>query len=135
MFNPRFPHTFTAWRGRLDDNSEPVTDDTGNPVYDRVSFDQCEMSDYEPVRDNDGKFITYSVDEMQFGYRTSSENTRKQSDVQQGSLRLACPMFLTELKTGDRLELTDYNRTYWVTVVKQTTFNLGTNVWVTEEKG
>lgn len=136
MFNPRFPHTFTAWRSRLDSNSDPLTDDAGNPVVDRVRFDLCELRDYEPVRDANGNFVTYDGGyAMPFGYRTSSENTRKQADVQQGSIRLACPMFLTELKSGDRLLLTDYNRQYWVTVVKQTTFNLGTNVWVTEEKG
>lgn len=132
MYNPRFPFTFRAFRARLDENGDPSPDDNGRPVYEPLALEACVMSDWEPVRDPDGGFVTEWVDEMPFGYRTSSENTRSQGDVVESDYRLACPMFLTPLSPGDVLEMRDHTREYRAEVVKQTTFNLGTNVWVKE---
>jgi hypothetical protein len=134
MFNPRFPHTFSAYRARIGSDGLPETGEDGDPIYDRITFVKCVLSDSEPVRDSNGIFVTERCCEMPFGYRTSSENTRKQADVHVSDYRLACPMFLTELKPGDVLVMKDYVREYRGEVVKQTTFNLGTNVWVNEIK-
>lgn len=134
MYNPRFPFTFKAFRARLDENGDPGVDDRGNPVYEPVLLEACVMSDWEPVRNPDGFFLTEWVSEMPFGYRTSSENTRAAGDVQESDYQLACPMFLTPLDPGDILVMEDYTRVYRCEVVKQTTFNLGTNVWVKEVK-
>lgn len=134
MFNPRFPHTFQAFRGKVDGHGDPVTDADGKPVYERLVLEACVMSDSEPVRRPCGCFETECVESMPFGYRTSSENTSEAADAAVSDYRLACPMFLTPLEPGDVLVLEDYTRTYKVEVVKQTTFNLGTNVWVKEVK-
>lgn len=134
MFNPRFPHTFKAFRARTDGHGTPVTDADGKPVYERLVLEACVMSDSEPVRLPCGCFATERVDEMPFGYRTSSENTGEAGDVAVSDYRLACPMFLTPLNPGDILEMEDYTRVLRCEVVKQTTFNLGTNVWVKEVK-
>lgn len=132
MYNPRFPFTFKAFRARLDENGDPSPDEKGRPVYEPLALEACVMSDWEPVRDSEGNFVTEWVAEMSFGYRTSSESTRASGDVQESDYRLACPMFLTPLLPGDVLEVEDYTRVYRAEVVKQTTFNLGTNVWIKE---
>ena len=93
-----------------------------------------EMHDSEPVLDADGRFVTYIADEVAFGYRTSSQNTSRAGDVVQADFKLACPMFLTELRPDDILVLKDYEREFRAAVVKKTTFNLGTNVWVNEAR-
>ena len=106
----------------------------GQPDYERLTLTLVEMSDSEPVRDGDGKFVKYTADEVPFGYRTSSQNTSRAGDVVQADFKLACPMFLTELKPDDVLVLKDYEREFRAVVVKKTTFNLGTNVWVNEAR-
>lgn len=122
----------TIRKARLDENGDIVTDEKGNPIYEVVPIIRVEMFDNEPVLDGNGKFITFKSDSVPFGYRTSSENTRQMGEVVYSDFRLACPMFLNPLEYGTRLTLTDYDRTYDVVVVKKTTFNLGTNVWVNE---
>jgi hypothetical protein len=49
--------------------------------------------------------------------------------------KLATPMFVTPLDPSDRIELTDYDRTYWCELVRKVTNNLGSNIWVNEVKG
>lgn len=132
MYNPRFPFIFKAFRARLDENGDPVPDDGGRPVYEPLALEACVMSDNEPVRDPDGGFVTGWVSSMPCGYRTSSKSVRESGDVQEADYRLACPMFLTPLRPGDVLEIRDHTREYRAEVVRQTTFNLGTNVWVKE---
>lgn len=130
MFNPRFPHTLTVLRAK-EVNGEIVYDSDGNPTYETVSLALVTTIDGEPCRNADGSFQTTSVTSMPFGYRTSSQNTRE-GEVIVADFKLACPMFVTELKDGDRLELKDYDRTYLCSFVKKTTFNWGTNIWVND---
>lgn len=134
MFNPRFPHTLRVWRVREDEYGEPVTDDEGNAAYDIVSLDVAVTVDDRPLMGLDGSVETEVAESICFGYRTQGKNTRETVDVVVSDFKLATPMFLTPLKPGDRVEITDYERTYWGEVVKKMTFNLGSNIWVNEVK-
>ena len=134
MFNPRFPHTLRVWRTRKNDYGEPMTDAEGNPVQDIVSLKKVVMIDSEPVVRSDGSFDTELVDIINFGYRTQGKNTRETVDVQVSDFKLATPMILTHLEPGDKVEIWDYERSYWGEVVKKATFNLGSNIWINEVK-
>lgn len=134
MFNPRFPHTLRVWRYREDDHGEPVTDSKDNPVKDIVRLKKVVMVDNEPIERSDGSFDTELVETIEFGYRTQGKNTRDTADVVVSDFKLATPMFLTYLKPGDMVEITDYERSYWGEVVKKATFNLGSNIWINEVK-
>lgn len=132
MFNPRFPHTLRIWRSRKNDYGEPITDAEGNPVQDIVRLKKVVMIDSEPIVRSDGSFDTELVDIIEFGYRTQGKNTRDTVDVIVSDFKLATPMFLTHLEPGDKVEIWDYERSYWGEVVKKATFNLGSNIWVNE---
>lgn len=134
MFNERFPHTLRVWRSRKDDNGDPMTDSKDNPIYDIVSLKAVVMMDSQPVVRSDGSFDTELTEWISFGYRTQGKNTRETVDVQVSDFKLATPMFLTYLEPGDRVEIKDYERTYWGEVVKKMTFNLGSNIWINEVK-
>lgn len=134
MFNERFPHTLRVWRSRKDDNGDPMTDSKDNPIYDIVSLKAVVMVDSQPVVRSDGSFDTELTEWISFGYRTQGRNTRETVDVQVSDFKLATPMFLTHLEPGDRVEIKDYERTYWGEVVKKMTFNLGSNIWINEVK-
>lgn len=134
MFNPRFPHVMYVLRAVTTPDGALAYGEDGTPSYERLELTLVEMNDSEPVRDSAGGFVTYSADEVPFGYRTSSQNTSRAGDVVQADYKLACPMFLTELKPDDILVLKDYEREFRAVVVKKTTFNLGTNVWVNEAR-
>ena len=133
MFNPRFPHTLKVKRVRMT-AGQPEIDIDGNVVYDYLTLTLVEMADEEPVRNAEGAFVTFTAESVGFGYRTASANTQTAGDVVKADFKIACPMFLTELRYDDILELTDYDRTYEGKVVKKTTFNLGTNIWFDEIK-
>lgn len=134
MFNPRFPHTLRVWRSRKNDYGEPMTDADGDPIYDIVRLKAVVMIDDAPVVRSDGSFDTELVETINFGYRTSGKNTKETTDVQVSDFKLATPMFITHLEPGDRVEIWDYERTYWGEVVKKMTFNLGSNIWINEVK-
>lgn len=134
MFNPRFPHTLRVWRSRKNDYGEPVTDAEGNPIQDIVMLKAVVMIDEAPVVRSDGSFDTELVETINFGYRTQGKNTRETVDVQVSDFKLATPMFLTHLEPGDKVEMWDYERSYWGEVVKKATFNLGSNIWINEVK-
>lgn len=133
MYNPRFPHILSVSRTRMRDG-EPVIDNNGNVVYDPVTLTCVEMFDNEPTFDANGQFITYESASINFGYRTASRNSQTMGDVTVAALMLACPMFLTEIRTDDIVTITDYVRTFKARVIKQSTTNLGTNLWVDEIK-
>ena len=135
MFNPRFPHTLRVWRSRKNDYGEPMTDAEGNPVQDIVKLKKVVMVDSEPIVRSDGSFDTEMTEWISFGYRTQGKNTRETVDVMVSDFKLATPMFLTPLEGGDRVEIVDYERTFWGEVVKKMTFNLGSNIWINEVKG
>lgn len=134
MFNPRFPHTLRVWRLSKDANGKPITDEEGNPSYEVVKLDKVVMIDYEPQMLSDGSFDTELVESIHFGYRTQGKNTRDTVDVVVSDFKLSTPMFLNHLNPGDRVEITDYERTFWGEVVKKTTYNLGSNIWINEVK-
>lgn len=134
MFNPRFPHTLRVWRPRKDDYGEPMTDADDDAVYDIVNLKAVVMIDDAPVLRSDGSFDTELVEYINFGYRTQGKNTKEATDVMVSDFKLATPMFLTHLEPGDRVEIWDYERTYWGEVVKKMTFNLGSNIWINEVK-
>lgn len=132
MFNPRFPHTLRVWRARKNSYGEPMTDADGDPIYDIVSLKAVVMIDSLPVVRSDGSFDTELTEWIGFGYRTQGKNTRDTTDVIVSDFKLATPMFITPLEPGDRVEIKDFERTYWGEVVKKMTFNLGSNVWINE---
>lgn len=111
-----------------------MTDSEDNPIYDIVSLKAVVMVDSQPVVRSDGSFDTELTEWISFGYRTQGKNTRETVDVQVSDFKLATPMFLTHLEPGDRVEIKDYERTYWGEVVKKATFNLGSNIWINEVK-
>ena len=134
MFNPRFPHTLRVWRARKDRYGDPMTNEDGDPIYDIVTLKAVVMVDNLPIVRSDGSFDTELTEWISFGYRTQGKNTRENVDVMVSDFKLATPMFLTPLEAGDRVEIKDYERTYWGEVVKKMTFNLGSNIWVNEIK-
>ena len=134
MFNPRFPHTLRVWRSRKNDFGEPMTDAEGDPIYDIVRLKAVVMIDHRPVVRSDGSFDTELTEWIDFGYRTQGKNTTDTADVVVSDFKLATPMFLTHLEPGDRVEIKDYERTYWGEVVKKQTSNLGSNIWINEVK-
>lgn len=134
MYNPRFPHTVVIKRVRMDENGEPALNEVGEPVYETLELTAVEMFDDQPVRNEDGSFRTYKVDSLPFGYRTATQNVKQAGDVVVADLKIATPMFITPLNYGDRLVLTDFDRTYMGRVVKKQTFNLGSNIWFDEIK-
>ena len=134
MFNPRFPHTLRVWRSRKDADGMPVTNDDGDEILDIVMLDSAVMVDNEPLMCSNGGFVTEKVESINFGYRTQGKNTRDTVDVVVSDFKLATPMFLTPLEPGDKVEMRDYERTYWGEVVKKATFNLGSNIWINEVK-
>ncbi len=134
MYNPRFPHRLSVSRVRKDTKGQPIYDANGDPIYDKVPLNAVLMNDGNPMTDIDGNLLTETIDEISFGYRTNSLNTRSASDVAVSDFKIATPMFITPLFPGDLLHLTDYDRTYTGEVVKKMTFNLGSNIWFSEIK-
>jgi hypothetical protein len=134
MFNPRFPHTFRVWRVRKDSHGDTVYDKNDEPIYDIVKQKVAVVKDNIPVMLADGGFEFELAEWVSFGYRTSGKNTRDTSDVVVSDYKLATAPLLSFIEPGDRVELKDYMRTYWAEVVKMTTFNLGSNIWINEVK-
>lgn len=119
----------------MDDEGTVITDDEGNPVYEVVKLRKALLADEwsgEPMRDSAGAFITEEVEQINFGYRTNGKNTKDTLDVMVSDYKLGVPLFLTALFPGDMAEITDYDRTFWGEVVKKTSYNLGSNIWINE---
>lgn len=131
MYNPRWPHTFTVVAESLDENGLPVTDDNGAPV---VGTKELEVIEYDaqwnPRRNADGTFVTNKVTEVPWGYRTSTGGMKTSGEVWVADYKMSCPMLLTELPSGTVLMMNDYVHSFRVKVVKMTTYNWGTNLWV-----
>lgn len=131
MYNPRWPHTLTAFRESLDEDGIPVTDTDGNPVEVPVSFEAvCYDSGYNPRKRACGCFETETVDKLPWGYRTSTGGIRDSGEVFQADYKISCPMIMTPLEYGVRLRLTDYTHTFEAVIKKVTTYNWGTNLWI-----
>ena len=134
MYNPRFPHTLKVLTPVLDGDGNVVFDEKGDMTYEPITLQVVVMFDDDPMIRTDGTFETEEATAIAFGYRTASENTRTTGDVVVSDYKLACPMFITPLLSGDIVELTDYDRTYRATVVKKANSNWGSNIWVNEVK-
>lgn len=130
MFNPRWPHTFTAFREKLDANGDPVVDKDGNPTLERITFDKVIYDpQWNPTHRPDGSFATEKVTKMPWGYRTSTGGIKDSGAVFKTDFKISCPMFLNSLEEGIVLTLKDYQRTFNAVVKKCTTYNWGTNIW------
>lgn len=131
MFNPRWPHTFRIIGESLDENGLPVTDEEGNPVESCRAVRHIEYdSRWNPRRDVDGSFKTECVIDVPWGYRTSTGGIKGSGDVIVADYKISTPMLLSDLETGTVLTMKDYTHTFRVKVVKQTSYNWGTNLWV-----
>lgn len=135
MYNPRWPHTFTVIGESLDEYGEPVTDENGEPVLSPVSVDVVLYDGrWNPRRDAAGEFLSQSAEVVNWGYRTATGGIKESGDVIVADYKISCPMLLTELPTGTELMMTDYTHSFRVKIVKQTTYNWGTNLWVDNVK-
>ena len=155
MYNPRWPHTFKVLVESLDANGLPITDSNGNPVYGipvldnqgnpvivdgnpkmrdmeitRIVYD----SSWNPRRNPDGTFVTEDVTQVPWGYRTSTGGMKTSGEVWVADYKISTPMLFTDIPSGTVLLMTDYIRTFRVKVVKMTTYNWGTNLWVDNVK-
>lgn len=131
MYNPRWPHTFKVVEEILDENGLPVTDENGTPI---TGYAQVDLIVYDPAwnprRHPDGSFITNNVTEVPWGYRTSTGGLKTAGEVIVADYKMSCPMMLTELPTGTVFEMTDYTHTFRAKLMKMTTYNWGTNLWL-----
>ncbi len=131
MYNPRWPHTFRVVVEPLDSNGLPVTDANGDPVVDSMQVEKIVYdSGWNPTRNPDGSFVTEMVTDMPWGYRTSTGGLKTAGEVIVADYKVSTPMMLTELPTGTILEMTDYTHTFRAKLLKMTTYNWGTNMWL-----
>lgn len=87
-------------------------------------------SKWNPRKGADGKFVTREMTDVPWGYRTATGGMKTAGEVIVADYKISCPMLLTEIPTGSVLIMTDYTHTFRVKVVKMTTYNWGTNLWV-----
>ena len=131
MYNPRWPHTFRVVVESLDQNGTPVTDANGDPVVGGMQLEKIVYdSAWNPRRSPDGSFVTEMVTDMPWGYRTSTGGLKTAGEVIVADYKVSSPMLLTELPTGTVLEMTDYTHTFRAKLLKMTTYNWGTNLWL-----
>ena len=155
MYNPRWPYTFLAFESTLDENGLPRFDENGDEITSRHLADalgrrlkdkddkwlmvpggpmQLKKVVYDdalnPRKDASGAFLTEIVEEMPWGYRTSTGGIKDSGEVFHSDFKISCPMMLTRLEEGCLLLLTDYVKTFIGVVKKMTTYNWGTNIWI-----
>lgn len=134
-FNPRFPHTFKVLIPVVDEFGEPAFDENGDVAYETLELQKVLMDcNDDPIRNEEGQFITETVHEMNWGYRTSTGGFRDSGDVAEADFKIATPLFTTPLATGDILLMTDYDRTWRMEVLKKTPYNWGADIWVKDVK-
>ena len=131
MYNPRWPHTFTVMSESLDENGLPVTDENGNPIRSSMALERVIYDgNWNPRFHSDGTFETEIVTKMPWGYRTATGGLKTAGEVIVADYKISCPMLLTELPTGTILEMTDYTHTFRAKILKMTTYNWGTGIWL-----
>jgi hypothetical protein len=74
--------------------------------------------------------MTEAVTEVPWGYRTSTGGMKTSGEVIVADYKISCPMLLTDIPTGTTLIMTDAVHSFRVKVIKMTTYNWGTNLWV-----
>lgn len=141
----------------LDEHGLPLTDENGDPVVQTEGQEEQEPSNEEPeengesdeepattptvkmivydsmwnpTRDASGDFLTTEVSVVPWGYRTSTGGMKTSGEVIVADYKISCPMLLTDIPTGAVLLMTDAVHTFRVKVIKMTTYNWGTNLWV-----
>lgn len=137
--NPRFPFTLRVMRPELDSNDEPAFDENGDVAYSPLTVQKVVMTEDEedcgePVRDSQGNLVTEPSIQIRWGYRTSTGGFKDSGEVAEADFKIGTEMFTTPLNTGDVVEMTDYDRTWRMQVLKKTTYNWGTNIWVKDVK-
>ena len=131
MYNPRWPHTFVIIGESLDTNGLPVVNEYGDPVVTTVSVKRILYDGkWNPRYNAAGQFQTEEITTVPWGYRTATGGIKESGEVIVADYKISCPMLLTEIPTGTCLIMTDYTHSFRVKVVKQTTYNWGTNLWV-----
>lgn len=131
MYNPRWPHTFRVVVESMDANGIPVTDANGDPVVGSMQLEKIVYdSKWNPERTPNGGFVTEMVTDMPWGYRTSTGGLKAAGEVIVADYKVSTPMMLTELPTGTILQMTDYTHTFRAKLLKMTTYNWGTNMWL-----
>lgn len=139
VHNPRFPHTLRVLRPALDEYGQPAFDENGDPSFSTLVLKKVVMTDDEadngdPTFDYKGDFATVDVEQVRWGYRTSTGGFHDSGEVAEANYKIATEMFITPLYTGDVVEMTDYDGTVRMEVLKKTTYNWGTNIWVKDVK-
>lgn len=135
MYNPRWPFTFVIVQEALDENGLPVTNEEGDPVETAMAVERCVYdSGWNPIRYSDGSFRTELITEIPWGYRTATGGLKTSGDVIVADYKISCPKLLTDIPTGTVLLLTDDVHTFRVVVLKMTTYNWGTDLWVDNVK-
>lgn len=147
---------------QLDENGLPLVDENGDPIavsqpeeaHETDSQPQDEAGDepeptpvkhpsvliaeydsnWNPRKNSDGTFVANEVTEVPWGYRTSTGGMKTAGEVIVADYKISTPMCLTDIPTGTLLEMTDYTHTFLVKVIKATTYNWGTNLWVDNVK-
>ncbi len=132
MYNPQYPHTLYVQRAEKDANGDTVFDEEGNPSYSTLALAKVAMLDDEPLMASDGSFLTENVTELHYGYRSHSQSVRTTGEVEVADFVISVEMFTTALESGDRLFLTDYDRTYQGSVIKKVTYNQHSKIWFNE---
>lgn len=131
MYNPRWPHTFRVVVEPLDSDGMPVTDANGDPIVGSMQLEKIVYdSGWNPTRNPDGSFVTEMVTDMPWGYRTATGGLKASGEVIVADYKVSTPMMLTELPTGTILQMTDYTHTFRAKLLKMTTYNWGTNMWL-----
>ena len=131
MYNPRWPHTFRVVFEPLDSDGMPVTDANGDPIVGSMQLEKIVYdSGWNPTRNPDGSFVTEMVTDMPWGYRTATGGLKASGEVIVADYKVSTPMMLTELPTGTILQMTDYTHTFRAKLLKMTTYNWGTNMWL-----
>ena len=137
-FNPRFPHKLRVLRPALDEYGQPAFDENGDPAFSPLTLERVIMTDGidfgEPTFNADGSYATEQVQEIEWGYRTSTGGFHDSGEVAEANYKIATPLFLNQLYTGDILEMTDYDGTIRMEVLKKTAYNWGANIWVKDVK-
>lgn len=115
----------------LDANGLPITDEEGNPVIEPMPLEVAVYDDaWNPRKKVDGSFQSVSMTEIPWGFRTSTGGMKTSGEVFVADYKISCPMLLTDLPAGTILEMTDSVKTFRAKVIKMTTYNWGTNLWV-----
>lgn len=131
MYNPRWPYTFRVLSESLDADGMPITDGQGKPIRGSMQLEKVVYDgNWNPTFRSDGSLLTETVTEMPWGYRTSTGGMKTSGEVFVADYKISCPMFVTDLPSGTTLEMTDRVRTFRAKVIKMTTYNWGTNLWV-----